>query len=117
MRVTISTDDTSRLAAQGIDIQRFLSHLANNDTIAGEPSPFDLVEVFTSWGLLVFRFGSPFGTITRAMNVAVLDITKDIVVKDDGTLVDRYEKVAEELCKTTLYKLQDKDTLKPVAHD
>lgn len=111
MRVTISTDDTSNLAAQDIDIGRFLKHLANNDRINGESTPFDEIEVYTSWGLLIFRFCSSFGTITRAMNIAVLDITRDIVVKDDGTLVDRYEKVAEELCKTALDSLRGKATL------
>lgn len=108
MRVTISADDSSELALQGIDIDRFLGYLSNNDRINDEPTPFDAIEVCTSWGLLIFRFGSPFGVITRAMNVAVLDVTKDIVVKDDGTLVDRYEKVAEELCKSALDSLRGK---------
>ena len=40
------------------------------------------------------------------MTIAMLDLTREVVVNDQGQYVDRYEKVVEELVKRASDKLK-----------
>lgn len=101
MKLYISPSDVSFVALQGGDIHRFCGHLQ-----AVEIPEFDQVNLFTCWGMLIAQFHGPDGQVTNALNIALLDVTKDIVVSDDGKLVDRYERVVEELVQRAVAKLK-----------
>lgn len=102
--VRISEADISACALQGADMRRFLALLAakefvGRDAESGErhPNPFDEVALGTSWGLLVFTFYAPTGSVTKAMNVELLFLTRELVVSDDGAIVDRYASIVDAL--------------------
>lgn len=103
MRIRISEGDISLCALQGVDIHRFLRHLASRDAIGKDdnglplPNPFDEVHIGTTWGLLVFTLYAHQGQVTKAFNVDLLMVTRDIVISNDGTFVDRYESIVDEL--------------------
>ena len=99
MRVNISPSDISLCALHGADIHRFIGVLGR----AVDPI-FEAVDIKTAWGLVICVFyGEKDGQVvkaTRPMNIDLLKVTKDLVIKDDGTFVDRYEKIVEELLLT-----------------
>lgn len=101
MKLYISPSDVSFVALQGGDIHRFCGHLR-----AVESPKFDQVSLFTCWGMLILQFAGPEGHVTNALNIALLDVTQEKVIKDDGTIVDRYEKIVEELVKRAHAKLK-----------
>lgn len=108
LKVTVSPGDMSSIALQGVDVKRFLKTL---EAVASHT--FKEVHVFTCWGLVIFQFRGPQGIVTNAVGLDVLAITKELVVKDDGTYVDRYAKIVEELYK----RAHDKLLLPPDARE
>lgn len=100
MQIEISPSDISFIALQGGDIHRFVRLLKN------APSPFTRCILNTCWGLIVAQFFGPKGRSTCAITIGLLDITKEVVVNDQGQYVDRYEKVVEELIKRASDKLK-----------
>lgn len=104
MQIDITPSDISFVALQGGDIHRFIALLR----IA--QSPFARCVINTCWGLMVFQFSGPEGRCTCSVNIALLDITKEMVVNDSGQYVDRYEKIIEELLKRASDKLKLPET-------
>lgn len=100
MQIEISPSDISFIALQGGDIHRFIKLLKNSDSV------FTRCVLNTCWGLIVCQFFGPVGRSTCAVSIALLDITKETVINDSGQIVDRYEKVVEELLKRASDKLQ-----------
>lgn len=101
MRVTISQDDISRLSLQHVDIRRFIKHLE-----AVDPHPFDQVHIYTCWGLSLYLFQGQDGEAVCSVFNDVLELTQDVVVSDQGQVVERYAKVVEELVKRATDKLK-----------
>lgn len=100
LTVTISQNDVSELALQGIDIRRFLKHLSGHTTRG-----FERCHLATAWGLVILQFQGTHGVVTLPIGVDVFLITKELVVGDEGRWVDRYEKLAEEAVKWAHEKL------------
>ena len=100
MQIEISPSDISFIALQGGDIQRFLRLLRSHS------SPFSRCVINTCWGLAVFQFFGVSGNTTCAVSIALLDLTAETVINDSGQIVDRYEKVVEELLKRASDKLK-----------
>lgn len=100
MQIDISPSDISFIALQGGDIHRFLGILRQ------APSPFRRCVINTCWGLAIFQFSGVSGNCTCAVSIALLDLTAETVINDKGQIVDRYEKVVEELVKRASDKLK-----------
>lgn len=112
MQVRISEGDISACALQGADMRRFLRVLSAKDMVGRDaetgvekPNPFDEVHIGTAWGLLIFTFYAPTGAVTKALNVDLLLVTRELIISNDGLFVDRYESIVDELL------LQAKDQL------
>lgn len=111
MKVVISEGDISFCALLGADIRRFLDLLESTslgvDQQTGKdlPNPFEECHLHTTWGLLVCIFYSPQGKVTKALNIDLLMVTKDLVVSNDGHYVDRYVRVIEELLRLAVAQL------------
>lgn len=112
MHIRISEGDISAIHLQGGDMRRFLRILGEKDTVgkdaatgAEKPNPFDEVHIGTSWGLVIFTFYAPGGAVTKALNLDLLLLTRELVISNDGVPIDRYESVVDELL------LQAKDQL------
>lgn len=104
MHVRISDDDIATCVHAGAEMRRFLSLLSAKDTVGKDattgldkPNPFDEVALATSWGLLVFTFNAPSGSVTKAFNVELLALTKANIIGNDGVEVDRYHAIVDEL--------------------
>lgn len=100
MQIDITPSNISFIALQGGDIHRFLAILKT------AKSPFTRCRIDTCWGLAVFQFFGPRGNCTCAVTIALLDLTSETVINDSGQIVDRYEKVVEELVKRASDKLK-----------
>ena len=121
MQVVISEGDISFCALLGADIRRFLSLLGSQEAVGidqetGDPllNPFDEVHLHTTWGLLVLVFHSPQGRVTKAMNIDLLTVTKELVISNDGKPVDRYVRVIEELLRLAVAQLHTSPSALPL---
>ena len=104
MQLRISESDISACHLQGADLRRFLSILGSKEFVGKDastgleqPNPFEEVHIGTAWGLLVFNFYAPTGSVTKALNVDLLLITRELVISNDGLIIDRYESIVDEL--------------------
>lgn len=121
MKVVISEGDISFCALLGADIRRFIATLEMQEAVGidpetGEPTPnpFDEVHLHTTWGLLVTVFHSPLGSVTKAMNIDLLTVTKELVISDSGKPVDRYVRVIEELLRLAVAQLHASPSALPL---
>lgn len=60
---------------------------------------FELVDVYTSWGLLVFMFHRPSGSARVPLLLDTLSLTDGTVINDMGQEVHRWSRLADEMLK------------------
>jgi hypothetical protein len=93
-------------------MRRFVRLLEQHQTVGRDaesgvemPNPFEEVHLATTWGLVVFTFYAPQGSVTKAVNIDLLLLLDGTVIGNDGTFIDRYDLMIDELL------LQAKDQL------
>lgn len=119
MNISISQEDISRLSLLGVDSSRFCDilrtvTLGKNTEGEDVPSPFELCQLSTAWGLLIGSFKSPQGNVTRALNIELLELTKELVISSDGVPVDRYYSIAAEWIRGAKQMLEDSPSAVPL---
>jgi len=90
MFVTINYLTLDDCTNNGVDIRRFLDLL-------GPSKVFDTCEVFSSWGLIIFKFSRPSGSAQIPVSIELLKLIDGTVIDDSGHEVSRWDRIAEEL--------------------
>jgi hypothetical protein len=67
------------------------------DLFAPESPQWDQLAVSSSWGMLLFCFHSPESLAIVPVNLDVFLLTKGTVVSNDGQIVSRWQRVAQEI--------------------
>lgn len=90
MQIVCDEEAVEDAKKNGVDLVRFI------DLLAQESSSWDLCEIASSWGLILFAFFSSHEKALVPINMDVFRLTQGTVISDAGQIVPRWQRLAQE---------------------